>query len=470
MSVYGKISIELYNYKDLFEHSQDGIYFSSLDGKILEVNAAFLSITGYSQEEIEAVKSLDLYVDPKVRDKFQKEILEKGTVRDFEVDLFRKDKTKITCLLTSSVFKNREGDILGFKGLIKDITTIKAANSALKKSEKRFRVLFDDSPDPIFVEDLEGNILDVNSAACDLHNMLYTDLIGKNVFDLIPDRLINLAKSEFQRMVDGKLRTIESLSKTTNELEEIPVELNISRIKYLNQDALLLHVRDITKRKKAEKGLLEERRKRLFEITDIQEREKKRIARGLHDGIGQMLIGAKMHLESLKRKVEGQEIVTDVVCNIETELQDIITEVRALSRRLRPSILDDFGLIPALEQLFEQYQKSTEVELRSQLIEPSNRYNSKTEVAIYRIVQEAITNAVRHGKPTIIWVHIAAKKDITELLIRDNGAGFDTLNKKPGHGLKNIRERTESIGGQYEMNSEEGKGTQIKVAIPLTYV
>lgn len=470
MSVYGKISIELNNYKELFEHSQDGIYFSSLDGKILEVNMAFLSITGYNKDEIAAVKSLDLYVDPKVRAKFQKEILEKETVRDFEVDLYRKDKTKITCLLTSSVFKNREGDILGFKGLIKDVTTLKAANSALKKSEKRFRVLFDDSPDPIFVEDLQGNILDVNPAACDLHSMLYTDLIGKNVFDLIPDRLINLAKSEFQRMVDGKLRTIESLSKTKNEQEEIPVELNISRIKYLNQDALLLHVRDITKRKKAEKGLLEERRKRLFEITEIQEREKKRIARGLHDGIGQMLIGAKMHLESLKRKVEGQEIVTDVVCNIETELQDIITEVRALSRRLRPSILDDFGLIPALEQLFEQYQKSTEVELRSQLIEPPNRYNSKTEVAIYRIVQEAITNAVRHGKPTIIWVHIAAKKDITELLIRDNGAGFDTLNKKPGHGLKNIRERTESIGGQYEMNSEEGKGTQIKVAIPLTYV
>jgi len=470
LSIYSKISIELYNYKDLFEHSQDGIYFSSLDGKILEVNKAFLNITGYNQDEIQTVKSLDLYVDPRVRDKFQKEILEKGTVRDFEVDLFRKDKAKITCLLTSSIFKNRRGDILGFKGLIKDVTTLKAATSALKKSEKRFRVLFDDSPDPIFVEDLKGNILDVNPAACDLHNMLYTELIGKNVFDLIPDRLIDLAKSEFQRMVDGKLRTIESLSKTTNEQGEIPVELNISRIKYLNQDALLLHVRDITKRKKAEKGLLEERRKRLFEITDIQEREKKRIARELHDGIGQMLIGAKMHLESLNRKLDGQEMITAAVCNIESELQNIITEVRALSRRLRPSILDDFGLIPALEQLFEQYQNASEVQLRSQLVEPSNRYGSKTEVAIYRIVQEAINNAVRHGNSSIIWVHLAEKNNSTELLIRDNGEGFDPATKELGHGLKNMRERTESIGGQYEMNSHEGKGTQIKVVIPNCYV
>ena len=94
MDVYSKISIELYNYKDLFEHSQDGIYFSSLDGQILEVNKAFLNITGYKQDEILEVKSLDLYADPKVREKFQKEILEKGTVRDFEVDLRRKDKAK----------------------------------------------------------------------------------------------------------------------------------------------------------------------------------------------------------------------------------------------------------------------------------------------------------------------------------------------------------------------------------------
>ena len=470
MSVYSKISIELYNYKDLFEHSQDGIYFSSLDGKILEVNLAFLNITGYNQEEIETVKSLDLYVDPKVRAKFQKEILEKGTVRDFEVDLFRKDKAKITCLLTSSVFKNREGDILGFKGLIKDVTTLKAATSALKKSEKRFRVLFDDSPDPIFVEDLNGNILDVNPAACDLHNMLYTELIGKNVFDLIPERLKDIAKSEFQRMVDGKLRTIESVSKATKDRGETPVEVNISRIKYLGQDALLLHVRDITKRKVAERDLLEERRKRLFEITDIQEREKKRIARELHDGIGQMLIGAKMHLESLNRKLDGQEMITAAVCNIESALQNIITEVRALSRRLRPSILDDFGLIPALEQLFEQYQNASEVQLRSQLVEPSNRYGSKTEVAIYRIVQEAINNAVRHGNSSIIWVHLAEKSNSTELLIRDNGEGFDLVTKKPGHGLKNMRERTESIGGKYGMSSLKGKGTQIKVVIPNIYV
>ena len=109
MPVSKKISIELDNYRNLFEHSQDGIYFSSLDGKILEVNRAFYDITGYTKEEVSAIKSTDLYVNPKIREKFQKEILLKETVRDFEVELYRKDKSKIICLLTSSIFKTKQG-------------------------------------------------------------------------------------------------------------------------------------------------------------------------------------------------------------------------------------------------------------------------------------------------------------------------------------------------------------------------
>ncbi|MBL4624136.1 MAG: PAS domain S-box protein [Flavobacteriales bacterium] len=466
MPAYKKIPIQLDNYRNLFEHSQDGIYFTSLDGKILEVNRAFLDISGYAQEEISKISSIDLYVNPKAREKFQKEILSKETVRDFEVELYRKDKSIITCLLTSSVFKDETGEVVGFRGLIKDITILKAATGALKTSEKRFRVLFHGSPDPIFVEDLEGNILDANPAACDLYEMLYTELVGKNIFYLMQKEAVSQAKKEYEKILKGESKTFESVSYSKKYGETIPVEINVSKIKYLNQPALLLHVRDITKRKEAEKELIEERRKRLFEITDIQEREKKRIARELHDGIGQMLFGTKMHLESLRRKVKGQEKITQVVTEIESELKEIIAEVRALSRRLRPSILDDFGLIPALSQLFEQFQNATDVKLKVQLVEPSKRFNSRTEVAIYRIVQEALNNAVRHGKSSIIWVYLEEHKNNTELVIRDNGEGFDSGIKEVGHGLKNMKERTETIGGQFEMSSVKGRGTVIKIVIP----
>ncbi|MBL4651438.1 MAG: PAS domain S-box protein [Flavobacteriales bacterium] len=465
MPVSKKISIELDNYRNLFEHSQDGIYFSSLDGKILEVNRAFYDITGYTKEEVSAIKSTDLYVNPKIREKFQKEILLKETVRDFEVELYRKDKSKIICLLTSSIFKNETGEIIGFKGLIKDITILKTAISALKISEKRFRVLFHGSPDAVFVEDLKGNVLDANPTACDLYELLYTELVGNNIFDFMPEEKQHKAKNDFQKMITGELKSLESISYSPVSDRVVPIEINVSRIRYLDQPALLLHVRDITKRKETEKELLKERRKRLFEITDIQEREKKRMARELHDGIGQMLFGAKMHLESLKRKVEGQETIKKTVAEIESQLKDIIAEVRALSRRLRPSILDDFGLVPALKQLFEQFKNSTETELIVRLVDESVRFNPRTEVAIYRIIQEAINNSVRHGKSTIIWISLSETKQGTELIIRDNGKGFDKFEEE-GHGLKNMQERAETIGGHFEISSVENRGTVIKIVIP----
>ena len=466
MFVKKKITIELDNYRNLFEHSQDGIYFSSLNGKILEVNQAFYDITGYSHEEISTIKSTDLYVNPKVREKFQKEILSKKTVRDFEVELYRKDKEKITCLLTSSVFKDETDEVIGFKGLIKDITILKAATSALKTSEKRFRVLFHGSPDAVFVEDLEGNVLDVNPAACDLHDLLYTELVGSNVFDFMPDEMKPQSRKNQEKMVSGKLKTLESFSYSVTTKRATPVEINVSRINYLNKPALLLHVRDITRRKETEKALVEERRKRLFEITDIQEREKKRMARELHDGIGQMLFGAKMHLESLKRKVKGEEKLSKTVTEIESELKDIIAEVRALSRRLRPSVLDDFGLVPALEQLFEQFKNATGTELITSLVDASVRFNPRIEVAIYRIVQEAMNNSVRHGKAVIIWINLSETKRGTELIIRDNGQGFNEFGGEEGHGLRNMTERAETIGGHFEISSVEGRGTVIRIVIP----
>lgn len=469
--VQKKITIDLSNYRSLFEHSGDGIYFSSLDGNILEVNDAFLDITGYSREEIESANSIDFYVNPNSREKFQNEILQKGSVKDFEVELYKRDKSKITCLLTSSVLKNEDNETVGFKGLIKDITILKAATSALKTSEKRFRVLFHGSPDPIFVEDLEGNILDANPAACDLHGMLYTELVGTNIFDLMPEKLREVGRKQFKELIERNISSFESHTPSIQDQKDIPIEITVSRINYLNQPALLLHVRDISKRKEAEEELIEERRRRLFEITDVQEREKKRIARELHDGIGQMLFGTKMHLESLRRKVKDNPIYLDQVQQIEQEMNNIISEVRNLSRKLRPSVLDDFGLIPALEQLLDQVKGSTNVEIIYEFHNISERVNPQVEVAIYRIVQEAINNSIRHGKSTVVWVYLEQLEDYAELLIRDNGQGFDIDDRsKMGHGLKNMHERAETMMGQFEVSSVEGRGTVIKIKIPNEYM
>lgn len=460
------VEIDLDNYRNLFEHSQDGIYFSSVDGSILAVNQAFLEITGYSYEEVRSLNSLQLYANEKDRELFQEEILKKETVRDFQVSLVKKDNTQITCLLTSSVFRDENDAIVGFKGLVKDISQITAATSAFKTSEKRFRVLFHGSPDPILVEDLEGNILDANPAACDLLEVLYTELVGSSIFSHIHKEKRSNSIIEFGKVAQGKSKTYQTIVCTGQTNKNIPVEISGNRIKFIDQSAILFHIRDVSKRIEAEEELAEERRKRLYEITDVQEREKKRIARELHDGIGQMLFGTKIHLESLKRKVKGQDAISEMVGDIEMELSNIIEEVRSLSRRLRPSILDDFGLVPALEQLFTQFQKSTSVTINVKIAKKSDRLEGRYETAIYRIIQEAMNNAVRHGQAKQIWVNLEEKKSENVLIVRDDGDGFKMDEVEFGHGTTNMKERAETIGGIFEMSSVLNRGTVIKVIIP----
>jgi two-component system sensor histidine kinase DegS len=128
--------------------------------------------------------------------------------------------------------------------------------------------------------------------------------------------------------------------------------------------------------------------------------------------------------------------------------------------------LDDFGLVPALEQLFDQFQKSTAVKIKVNIAKNNNRLEGRYETAIYRIIQEAMNNAVRHGRANQIWVDLEEKKSENILIVRDDGVGFELDKVEFGHGTTNMRERAETIGGIFEMSSVLNRGTVIKVIMP----
>ena len=467
MFVTDHIHISANTYRRLFEESRDGVYFTTIDGEVIEVNKAFLDITGYNKDDFQAIKSSDLYVDLKQRERFRKRIETEGFVRDFEVKLYTKDREIIHCMLTSNVFYSETREPVGYMGILKDISVQKGIESALRESEKRFRELFHGSPDPIFVETLDGIILDVNPAACELHGMLYTELVGRDIFSLMPPELVDTGKANFQKFVSGSLKMVESYTYSHEEKKLIPVEINVNKIKYFGQPALLLHIRDITKRKIAERNLLEERRKRLFDITQIQEKEKKRIAKDLHDGVGQMLFGVKMQVDELKRKTKNDQVLAK---EIDKSLRKVIAEVRSMAFQLRPSVLDDFGLSSALKLLFDQLMKSNhQLTIDFKVEGMDERVNPNTEIAIYRIVQEAVSNSLKHGEAEKIFVYLQKNKQHTELIVRDNGKGFDTQETnqaKFGNGLINMKERAEMLNGTFDISSVGNRGTLIKVIIP----
>lgn len=213
---------------------------------------------------------------------------------------------------------------------------------------------------------------------------------------------------------------------------------------------------------------LTEEKIRAASLMEGQEGERKRLAADLHDGIGQMLTGLRLHSE----KVKSFDFINTKQAKSFDELQSLIQETieatRTVSFNLAPSVLSDFGVVPAIRILTEQVLKLTEIKIDFQS-EKINRLPEGIETSLYRITQEAIHNAVKYSKATLIKIQLSDNESFVKLLISDNGEGFDLKAIKKtigGSGLKNMQARAELLNGSFKIQSKIGKGTTIKVEIP----
>ena len=204
-------------------------------------------------------------------------------------------------------------------------------------------------------------------------------------------------------------------------------------------------------------------------LVEVQEAERRSMARELHDQIGQMLTGLQFSLASGKRKVSGE--AQDIFIDAQEIVSNLIKQVRELSLRLLPSILEDLGLLPTLQWHFEQYSHQTGIRVDfSQSGLEDKRLPQNIEVTAYRIVQEGLTNAARYAQVNHVKVDIHLNDTLVHLVIKDTGKGFDpekTVISRQTFGLIGMRERTMLVGGKFTVNSSPGKGTQIEAYLPL---
>lgn len=238
-----------------------------------------------------------------------------------------------------------------------------------------------------------------------------------------------------------------------------------------NITGAVLVFRDITERKQAVEERLRRDQLQTFSRRriEVQEAERRRFARELHDEIGQSLTGLKLILEQIKRlpiravkaKVEeGQALV-----------HELMGRVRDLSRDLRPAILDDLGLLPALLWLFERYTRQTHVQMSFSHSGLDQRFVPEVESAAYRIVQEALTNVARHAGVAEVTVSVREEGPTLQLRIEDQGVGFDpkiALAAGNTSGLAGMQERALILGGQLTLTSQPGSGTSVTVTLPLS--
>jgi PAS domain S-box-containing protein len=351
--------------------------------------------------------------------------------------------------------------------IFRDISLQKKGQKLLQEREARFRLLAETLPAIVFLVDETGTLRYINAAVqaisgytpdeirtIDYHSLVHPDSFRRGIAASLPLALGQSARFEL---------------KTTNKSGEWRwVDVTITKTIVDDKIAWLGVAQDITWQKKTETLLKQQSQK----LVTAYEEERARIARELHDEVGQMLIGMKFTLESAQRSatnVHTQEALLDA----RQLLADLTENVRELSLSFRPSQLDDLGLIPTLLWHFERYTHHTKIRVDFNHAGFEEKHFSRTiETTLYRLVQEALTNVARHAGVDALSVIIRAQKEAIYLTIRDNGVGFDSTKLPSGHtssGLLGMHERVGLLGGKLRIASQPGMGTTITATIPLTY-
>ena len=228
---------------------------------------------------------------------------------------------------------------------------------------------------------------------------------------------------------------------------------------YLNKRALV-HQRELNR-------LQIIRQKELLDASfQVQEQERKRIGQDIHDDIGPGLSTVKYALTGFRHTESGEDVEKQIE-DISDQLSNLIQQVRRVSRDLTPTRLHKYGLLIAIEEFLERFRDSGIIQPHFQVSGTEVDLPEKTELALYRIIQELCTNSIRHAAAKILEVKLHFGTEVLELEVRDDGKGMPETLESKGIGLKNIEARASLIDASWEINSSPGKGTLMAFRIPL---
>ncbi|MDD5723386.1 MAG: PAS domain S-box protein [Syntrophales bacterium] len=470
-------------YRNIFENALLGIFQSTPTGVYLRGNLAFAKMFGYSSQEemISYVTDIEnqLYANPQDRRAIKEALESHGIAEDVVVEMRHRQGYPFWISLSARAVRNGRGDILYYSGTALDITERKCAEEKLRliAEEKEWLLKSMTNAFAIFqsVFDEDDRFVScrfeyINDSYERITGVTLEEAHGKTIYEVWPETESSWIENFGEVAVTGNPRTFDSFHGPTGKYYHSHV--------YRPWDAaerFCVIFEDITDHRKITDALIqshEQMRALAGSLRDIREEERKRIARVIHDEMGQALTGIKMDLTWVQHqladhtKTDWQEIFAHFESM--KDLADVtIREMRRIIAELRPSVLDDLGVAAAIDWLGEDFRNKTGVKCRVDIPEEEINMDPEMAVTIFRIAQEALTNIVRHARATSVDVALRVGDGNLVLEVIDNGLGFSAENppKTGSFGLLGMRERALAIGGVVDIKSSPGRGTKVRLSV-----
>jgi len=388
----------------------------------------------------------------------------------------RRDRTQFWADVTTTVLPDDEGKLRGFATVIRDITERKYAEKILRESEERTRSIVESAPEAFISMDAQGRIIDWNRQAEQTFGWAREMVVGRPIVKtivLLKDRKAFLRGLE-RYQASGKGLPLDQRLEVMalhRDGHQFPIEATMTCLRLQRGYILSAFLRDISERKRAEEKL----RQIPGKILGAQEAERKRVARELHDSVGQILSSVKMRLQTIEQAPldTDEKEIRPAVAQVRSSIGRCIEEVRRIARNLMPGELEDLGLIPAVRSLCAEFREESKLEVKLTHVRIPNQLANDAKLALFRIIQEALSNIVQHAAATRIAVDMARKGSVIKVSITDDGRGFDPQphasrgSKKPGMGMLNLQARAAVVGGRFRIRSAPGRGTKVEVEVPF---